>query len=293
VVTSPTAFFLSKHWRNTVYSNVWIALCAAAWMLEAEWSFGDSSNGILPLFAFFSTVFLYNFQRAIKLFRSASYAIPGRNAWLVKNRKAIALWAGIGGIASVVVLLLMPLRDWIVIAMAGAVSVAYVTKLGRIKGKWVAVREFPYVKIYLIAIVWVVLGVILPIVHFQIEIADQSTVFLLMLEKFCFIIAITIPFDIRDLKYDEAHMKTLPQILGVKTSRFVALAFGLAAVGLTGMLIGDFYSMSSGIAMMLVLCVSAFAAFQAHENRDELYFTGLLDGLFILRALALGIALLS
>ena len=38
-----------------------------------------------------------------------------------------------------------------------------------------------------------------------------------------FILAITIPFDIRDLKYDKSNLKTLPIIFGASKARLIGL----------------------------------------------------------------------
>src|SRR5690554_8135853 len=45
------------------------------------------------------------------------------------------------------------------------------------------------------------------------------------LSIFFFILAATVPFDIRDLVYDGKHKSTIPQILGVKGAKTIALLF--------------------------------------------------------------------
>ena len=41
--------------------------------------------------------------------------------------------------------------------------------------------------------------------------------------RFLFVFAICIPFDIRDLKYDESNLKTLPIIFGASKARLIGL----------------------------------------------------------------------
>ena len=41
---------------------------------------------------------------------------------------------------------------------------------------------------------------------------DESLIFA---QRFLFVVAITLPFDIRDVDFDDATLKTIPQVLGV------------------------------------------------------------------------------
>ena len=47
--------------------------------------------------------------------------------------------------------------------------------------------------------------------------------FLLFIQRFVFVIAYTIPFEIRDLKYDSLNLKTMPQVFGIKKTKKIAL----------------------------------------------------------------------
>ena len=52
-----------------------------------------------------------------------------------------------------------------------------------------------------------------------------SDVIYLFMGRLFFILAITIPFDIRDLKYDEANLRTIPIIFGASKARLIGLLF--------------------------------------------------------------------
>jgi 4-hydroxybenzoate polyprenyltransferase len=287
-MSSRLGIFLAKHWRNTVYSNVWIAIGAAAFCFQGELLIDASSGGILPLFVFFATVFLYNFQRAVKLFHKPSYSIPGRNTWLVKNRKAIGLWSIVGGLAMLVIAFTLPLRDWIVLSIGGIVSILYVTKIGRRGGKSLAIRELPFIKIFLIAFSWVITGVVFPWVHHGYwSVFESKEILWVALEKLCFIVAITIPFDIRDLQYDDSKMKTLPQLLGIKGSLWLSRILIVSAALFC--VVGGFYEVYSPAAVAALLGCYVFigGTFEyARIKRDELYYTGWLDSTILVQSLA-------
>ena len=79
-------------------------------------------------------------------------------------------------------------------------------------------RDVPLLKIFIIAFSWTYLTIIIPvIVH---NISFDSNLILNIIVRFLFVLAITIPFDIRDLKFDKVI--TLPKYLGVKKSKILA-----------------------------------------------------------------------
>jgi hypothetical protein len=86
-------------------------------------------------------------------------------------------------------------------------------------------RGLPGLKLFLIALVWAGMTVLFPLragdVPFRV---GEWVVFI---QRFLLILAITLPFDIRDLQFDAEGLATLPQTLGIANSKkvaFVALA---------------------------------------------------------------------
>ncbi len=81
-------------------------------------------------------------------------------------------------------------------------------------------RTFSGVKIFVVALVWAGVTVIMPIV------ANNQAITLVYLftfiQRFFIVIVLIIPFEIRDLQYDNLQLKTLPQLLGVKKTKWVA-----------------------------------------------------------------------
>ena len=83
-------------------------------------------------------------------------------------------------------------------------------------------------KIFLIAIVWTFVTTIL--------VANEDDKLLwhklipIIIDRFCFVLAITIPFDIRDLKYDDKRIKTIPILFGVAGSKLIAYCFVLLSI---------------------------------------------------------------
>lgn len=92
---------------------------------------------------------------------------------------------------------------------------------------------------------------------------------------YCYVLGITIPFDVRDLKYDLPSQKTIPQIIGVNASRmlslFLILVFSLM------MLYIDQRLWSNGLFYLSVLTQFALIIFM-NEKRSDVYYAGLIDG---------------
>ena len=163
-----------------------------------------------------------------------------------------------------------------------------------INSKKVGLRNFPYIKIFLIAIVWSMVITALPYFNsYDISQWKNSNFLLLLLEQFLFIIAITLPFDVRDLKYDiEAKMKTIPIAIGVKKTIILAELLLLAFIGL------KYYqyclhqiSLNQLISFAVVIFLSGVSLSFTRTKRAELFYSGIIEGTMIL--MYLGVLILE
>ncbi|HIP27175.1 MAG TPA: hypothetical protein EYG80_05925 [Flavobacteriaceae bacterium] len=84
-----------------------------------------------------------------------------------------------------------------------------------------SLRNIAGLKLFLIAFSWAGITVLFPLVqnYISLRFADYLT----FIQRFIFVIVITIPFDIRDMKYDNSSLKTLPQQLGVSKTKIVGV----------------------------------------------------------------------
>jgi len=142
-----------------------------------------------------------------------------------------------------------------------AISVFYTIPFYKKK----SLRNLPYLKVLLVGYVWAAMSVFL--------LADLNTkTMLLFLGQFCFIVGITLIFDIRDIQTDQkSQLKTFVQTFGIAQTKLLAYLFLFFSsvfffkMGLYGLLINNL------LALVLV--------FLATPQRHELYFTGLVDSL--------------
>ncbi|MCK5906498.1 MAG: hypothetical protein KAG37_02855, partial [Flavobacteriales bacterium] len=92
-------------------------------------------------------------------------------------------------------------------------------------------------------------------------------------------IAVTIPFDVRDVDSDSPEMKTLPQSFGVKKAKI--LSYFLLAINFGFYLFHalDFLSL---ILLFLTLLISSILVGYSGSNRPKYYYTILLESCSIL-----------
>ena len=266
-----------------LYGDFWIAACATAlvWQSQTILVGAPQPTPLVP-FVFFSTVFVYALHRSIGLRKMAAYTERGRYHVIARFRYHIRLYAFIGAVAAAYFFWLMPamLRWWIV--LPGAASIGYVLPVPGLRGR--RLRDLPGLKIFLVAGSFAWVSVVLPAV--EQGLAGQWLVWAMAAERFLFVFALTVPFDVRDLHIDvPAAVKTLPQLLGVPGAIRLAwallLASSLVALALYRL---DWYAAPVVAALLMSYAVTAYFIGVAPRRRHDYFFTGLLDGLMLLQS---------
>lgn len=251
-----------------VYSNVWVSLSVVSFVFYCS-QLGFFKKDIpYLLIAFFATLFAYNFQRLLK--SHVSNPSPSeRHVWIDKNHNTIKLITVFSGVMGAAIALKY---------LSGALllsSIPFVIIVLLYAGnKWFKspLRLIPYVKIVAISLVWAVVVYLFPFVHEHETFASVDYLFFLC--TFLFTFALCIPFDIRDLKSDLGNVKTIPSAIGVMPAKILAITFLLLVAILA------FYFVWLALAILSV--IACLPVMIATENKKELFFTGIIDGLFVL-----------
>ena len=127
----------------------------------------------------------------------------------------------------------------------------------------------------------------------QNNIPISQNIVLHLIARFLFVFAVTIPFDIRDLKYDAQDLRTIPLFFGALKSRFIAV-FALFTCG--GIAIFQYFEdvliFPNLLALILLYFVSSIFIAKSDETRGEMYFSFWGESLSILGYLFLVIMLL-
>jgi hypothetical protein len=152
--------------------------------------------------------------------------------------------------------------DFTVFALVGIMSLLYA--LPFIKRR-ISLRDIPFLKIHLIAISWALVSVV-----FIWESANEPL--LLFLEKYLFVLAITIPFDIRDIGVDEPNKKTIPQLLGVNSARVLSVFVLICSWFICHLNSLSHFSVDFIYLTAILLC------FLSQPRRSDYFFSFLIDG---------------
>lgn len=267
--------FLKKIIDLYLYSSIHIALGAMLSVILCYAVFIHIPNSDYPLFVFSATLFLYCIHRIVGINKVRSFENEGRFAIIKKFRTHLFFYAILGAVAMVYFYYGLPkaLQLWLLIP--GVISLLYVLPLFSNNRR---LRDYNFIKIFLISAIW---GLIISLIPYY-E-AHQTVDFkgiLYFLEKTIFIFAITIPFDIRDLKVDkEINVSTIPHKIGIKNA--YKLSYFLLAVAILLVAL-QFATGSYSLALLMGISAGyllAMGSIKISENKTNDYFySGLIDG---------------
>lgn len=209
--------FLKKTFQFYIFSNIHVAL-AVSCLIKITLLGADISENYTPLFVFFSTLVAYNL---IRFFRYSDLPKWIRT-WLKGNQRVLI---GLTLASSIAVLLLtfkMQFKALLWLFPFGVFTIFYALPLPFKKGP---LRNLPGIKIFLISISFAGITVLFPLV--QNDIVINSNTWVIFIQRFIFIVLITIPFDIRDINNDMESLKTLPQKFGIINVKLFGFLLGV------------------------------------------------------------------
>lgn len=252
-----------------VFSNIWIALAASSLTVNTYLVTQQKTNWIVVAIVFCSTFSIYNLQRIIKhFFQKRNYSL--RHQWINKHINILTVLVFFSTVLAVLLFFSrFTIHSFIYFIPFTFVSVFYTFAiLPNNKG----LRDIPFIKIFLIGITWAVSTTLLPYLDIDKTSVSLFKIISLLLYNFFFVIAITIPFDIRDIDVDTPHTKTIPQYFGVKKAIFIASFLLLLCLFIAGL---SLFNLGNVIAPLIALLVIQ----KAKTKREELFYSGVLDGL--------------
>ncbi len=267
-----------------INSNIYVALGAVFLTLESQVLLGMVPQINPLLFVLFFGVMLdYNFHRLVTLLWRKEDLANEKYRWVRENRDlfyTMTILAFLGFIWSVSMLNVIAL---LVVAPFALITFFYSIPVVKINKKSYRLRDIPLLKLFLVAIVWSVLTVLLPVVQ-----ANQSfevlQIGLILLERFLFAFAITLPFDIRDMQNDRLDgVITIPMRIGVERStqltNVILVLFVFVALVHYG-----FNSIFFVIpALILSSLVTLFFVNLKSLRSSKFYYNGILDGSILIQ----------
>lgn len=272
-----------------LYSNLFVSFCAVALVYRSLILFNLSitENINLLILTGLTTFVAYNFQRIVRFEQQPieENMQTQRLKWTYKYKNYLKIISIIVTVISVKLFFSLHLNAKIMLLFVGFISFFYVIKFIPINKKWISLREIPYLKLLLIALVWSVVTVVLPMFNQTNVPALSAQFYLILLQQFLFILAITIPFDNRDVAFDVAqNLKTLPVLMG-KTN-----AVGISVALLIFCILIAFFQWFFVVKTTylfyesLIFAISATLIIPTKKDQHEFYYALLIEGTMLLLA---------
>ena len=259
-----------------IFSNIHVALAGFCFTKITLFKFGITES-LTPYFIALSIVVSYNF---IRFFEIKTNRLHWFKSWFINYKNQLL-------VLSIVSILLLNylvfftdfnLQSIYILLPFAFMTFFYVVPFFKTKKTEFSFRNFPSIKIISIAISWAGITVFFPL--YEAEFKFNATVYLEFVQRFLFLIAITIPFDIRDVHVDEKSLKTLPQIIGVNYSKMIGYILLLLMI-LLEFFIHKSVDYNSYILLVVGITAAIFLGFSS-PKRTRFYTSFWVEGIPIL-----------
>lgn len=181
-----------------------VCLCAVSIL-----NFGHNLSGSLLLFIFLGTITSYNFVKYAGIAKLHHSNLP-------KGLKSIQLFSLFIFLGLIISTFYQPFEILIIASISGVFTLLYALPVFSRNRN---LRALPGLKIYVIGVVVSIVTVLMPLVLN--EDLMQRDIVIEFLQRFLLVIALVIPFEIRDLEFDAALLNTIPQKIGLTRSKIL------------------------------------------------------------------------
>lgn len=219
------------------------------------YNFNTSPSFELQIALFCATVLGYNFVKYFGLAKFHYRSLTSR----LKDIQILSVFCFFGFFFGFYHL---KLSTKITLTVLSIVTFLYANPIGALT----TLRQIKGLKIYVIAAVWTLVTVLIPILESGIPIEPNTLS--LMFQRFVFILILMLPFEIRDMNFDDLKLSTVPQRIGLKKTKTVGF-LGIVLWGFLALKQQGLIPVSSSLLMMLLL----FAALTKSHPKRDLNFT--------------------
>ncbi|MBD3749940.1 MAG: UbiA family prenyltransferase [Sphingobacteriales bacterium] len=281
---------MTKYLRQSldflIFSNIFISLGAAAQGLVTYHLLDLKPSGLVLGFLFFSTLLTYNFSILIQKPSEKQKKAYKRVNWIFSHYRLNVSITLIAILALIALFFLLSFGAQILIVFLGILSIGYALPLFSVGKRRFGLRNIPGLKLFLIALVWALSSVVLPVIEYQknhVSIVSHQDLIILLAKRFLFIVAITIPFDIRDMFQDKSYnLKTIPTVFGEKNAYLFCQMMLVSSLGLLFLFRGNGFN-ADFFALAITIILTGWLIFKSKWEKNEYYYFFFLDGTLILQ----------
>ena len=269
-----------------INTNLVIAAAAVSLAMATQVQLGLPpmlNAGLLLLFL--ATLADYNLHRLLAVYNKAPETQPDKFTWAAGHKSLLKTLVA-GALAGLVICAFF-VKTNVFIALVPLAMLSFFYSLAtryNLKGTTWLLRV-PGTRTFILALVWAAATVLIPAIQANIHF-KPGLLWLVFAQRFTFIVAIAIPFDMRDMEADAgAGIRSIPATIGAKK----ALLFCNAAVMLSA-IPALFQYLCFGVififpATLVSMFMILFFVNSSKIRRLPFYYHGILDGSIILYAL--------
>ena len=200
-------WILRRLFNFYINSSMHVALSVCAFTFLSYGTLSIACDLNLIFFIFFGTVTGYNFVKYAGIAQL-------HHASLKESLKIIQVFSMLCFVLCAYFAFQMPINVIMACIPLGLLTLFYAVPLFPKKKN---LRTVPTFKIFVIAAVWSGTTVYLPVINQNM--ALDTSVCILILQRFLIVLALILPFEIRDVAYDNIKLGTFPQMLGIKQTK--------------------------------------------------------------------------
>lgn len=274
--------FLKRFSDFILFGNIYVALGAVCLIQSTIIQLGFTDHLLsYSTLVFFSTLFIYNLQRIFYKPQEDNSLHSIRRKWIFESQRIIKTLALIafGGVC--ISFLFIDFSAIFYLSPLLILSLAYFIP-------FVKLRKNAWFKLLTLVTVWTMATAVAPVLLSHSDVFTKNNL-LHVFVRFTFMIAICIPFDIRDLKIDEADtISTLPRVLGENKTRWLALiCMAIYCFLITLEFQWGIFGTKIFIALMISALLNGILVVMSNSKRSEYFYVAALDGTMIVQGIFL------
>lgn len=248
-----------------INSSIHVSLAVVALVFVTYTTLDISCQKDLLFFTFFASITGYNFIKYSSLAKL-------HHRSLTESLRVIQVFSLGCFICMIYYTAQLPLDVLYACMVFGVLTLLYALPIFSRKRN---LRSFYGAKIHTIASVWAGVTVLLPVLHSGQEL--NMDVWISFVQRFLFVVVITLPFDIRDLNYDRDEIHTLPKILGIGYTKILGVCLLMIFI------IMDFFKnefqYKNLVTLGIVGVLSAILLMNSSDKQSKYYASFYVEGL--------------
>ena len=215
-------YFCLMRWPIRIFdfyinSSIHVALAVVSLFMISTLILNISVENELICFVFFATISCYNVLKFGPRLYKWQKERPQRNAIAILSLLATFL-TGFYAIA-------LPRQVWPLLSLVLVLMAFYMLPVFPRDRN---LRSLGIVKVLLVAACWTCITLLLPVISAHREL--DWDIGILTTQRFLLIIALIIPFEIRDMHFDPPDIKTIPRRIGVKTTKILGVLLAILSL---------------------------------------------------------------